>query len=61
VVSKCQIAFESKAQADEKAQHTLKYMSILKVKAVLPVSKRPSMRRKCESPHRKKPEAGSEI
>jgi len=23
VVSKCEIAFESKAQADEKAQHTL--------------------------------------
>jgi hypothetical protein len=30
VVSKRQIAFESKAQADEKAQHTLKYVSILK-------------------------------
>jgi hypothetical protein len=30
VVSKYQIAFESKAQADEKAQHTLKYVSILK-------------------------------
>ena len=30
VISKCQIAFESKAQADEKAQHTLKYVSILK-------------------------------
>jgi hypothetical protein len=30
VVSKCQIAFESKAQADEKAQHTFKYVSILK-------------------------------
>jgi hypothetical protein len=30
VASKCQIAFESKAQADEKAQHTRKYVSILK-------------------------------
>jgi hypothetical protein len=30
VVSKFQIMFESKAQADEKAQHTLKYVSILK-------------------------------
>jgi hypothetical protein len=30
VVSKLQIAFESKAQADEKAQHTFKYVSILK-------------------------------
>jgi hypothetical protein len=30
VVSKCQIAFESKAQADEKAQPTLKCVSILK-------------------------------
>jgi len=30
VVSKCQIAFESKAQADEKAQHTREYESILK-------------------------------
>jgi hypothetical protein len=30
VVSKCHIAFESKAQADEKAQHTFKYVSILK-------------------------------
>jgi len=30
VVSKCQIAFESKAQADEKAQHTCEYVSILK-------------------------------
>jgi hypothetical protein len=30
VVSKPQIAFESKAQADEKAQHTEEYMSILK-------------------------------
>jgi len=30
VVSKCQIAFESKAQTDEKAQHTRKYVSILK-------------------------------
>ena len=30
VVSKGQIAFESKAQADEKAQHTFKYVSILK-------------------------------
>jgi hypothetical protein len=30
VVSKCQIAVESKAQADEKAPHTLKYVSILK-------------------------------
>jgi hypothetical protein len=30
VVSKCQIAFESKAQADEKAQHTSEYVSILK-------------------------------
>ena len=28
--SKPQIAFESKAQADEKAQHTAKYVSILK-------------------------------
>jgi len=26
VVSKCQIAFESKAQTDEKAQHTFKSM-----------------------------------
>jgi hypothetical protein len=30
VVSEPQIAFESKAQADEKAQHTFKYVSILK-------------------------------
>jgi tetratricopeptide (TPR) repeat protein len=30
LVSKLQIAFESKAQADEKAQHTWKYVSILK-------------------------------
>jgi hypothetical protein len=30
VVSKSQIIFESKAQADEKAQHTFKYVSILK-------------------------------
>jgi hypothetical protein len=30
VVSKPQIAFESKAQADEKAQHTWEYVSILK-------------------------------
>jgi len=30
VVSKLHIAFESKAQADEKAQHTLKYVSIFK-------------------------------
>jgi hypothetical protein len=30
VVSKRQIAFESKAQADEKAQHTEEYVSILK-------------------------------
>jgi hypothetical protein len=30
VVSKRQIAFESKAQADEKAQHTCEYVSILK-------------------------------
>jgi hypothetical protein len=30
VFSKRQIAFEGKAQADEKAQHTLKYVSILK-------------------------------
>jgi hypothetical protein len=30
VVSKRQIAFESKAQADEKAPHTWKYVSILK-------------------------------
>jgi hypothetical protein len=30
VVSKRQIAFESKAQADEKAQHTFEYVSILK-------------------------------
>jgi hypothetical protein len=30
VVSKRQIAFESKAQADEKAQHTWKCVSILK-------------------------------
>ena len=30
VVSKPQIAFESKTQADEKAQHTFKYVSILK-------------------------------
>jgi hypothetical protein len=30
MVSKRQIAFESKAQADEKAQHTREYVSILK-------------------------------
>jgi hypothetical protein len=30
VVLKPQIMFESKAQADEKAQHTFKYVSILK-------------------------------
>jgi hypothetical protein len=30
VILKPQIAFESKAQADGKAQHTLKYVSILK-------------------------------
>jgi hypothetical protein len=30
MVSNRQIAFESKAQADEKAQHTFKYVSILK-------------------------------
>jgi hypothetical protein len=30
VVSKSQIAFESKAQAAEKAQHTSEYVSILK-------------------------------
>jgi len=30
VVSKPQIIFESKAQADEKAQHTFKYVRILK-------------------------------
>jgi hypothetical protein len=30
VVSKPQIAFESKAQAEEKAQHTWEYVSILK-------------------------------
>jgi len=30
VVSKRQIMFQSKAQADEKAQHTLEYVSILK-------------------------------
>jgi hypothetical protein len=30
VFSKRQIGFESKAQADEKAQHTLEYVSILK-------------------------------
>jgi len=30
VVSKRQIGFESKAQADEKAQHTWEYVSILK-------------------------------
>jgi hypothetical protein len=30
MVSKPQIMFESKAQADEKAQHTLEYVSILK-------------------------------
>jgi hypothetical protein len=30
VVSKPQIASESKAQADEKAQHTRQYVSILK-------------------------------
>jgi len=29
-LAKPQIAFESKAQADEKAQHTLEYVSILK-------------------------------
>jgi len=30
VASKRQIAFESKAQADEKTQHTWQYVSILK-------------------------------
>ena len=30
VASKTQIMFESKAQADEKAQHTCEYVSILK-------------------------------
>jgi hypothetical protein len=30
VVSKRQIVFENKAQADEKAQHTYEYVSILK-------------------------------
>jgi hypothetical protein len=30
VVSKPQISFKSKAQADEKAQHTRQYVSILK-------------------------------
>jgi hypothetical protein len=30
VISKPQIAFESKAQADEQAQHTFKYVSILR-------------------------------
>jgi hypothetical protein len=30
VLSKRQIAFEIKAQADEKAQHTWEYVSILK-------------------------------
>jgi hypothetical protein len=30
MISKSQIAFESKAQADEKAQHTFEYVSILK-------------------------------
>jgi hypothetical protein len=30
VVSKPQIVFENKAQADEKAQHTWEYVSILK-------------------------------
>jgi hypothetical protein len=30
VISKPQIMFESKAQADEKAQHTREYVSILK-------------------------------
>ncbi len=30
VVSKRQIAFESKAQADEKTQHTFEYVRILK-------------------------------
>ncbi len=30
MVSKRQITFESKAQADEKAQHTFEYVSILK-------------------------------
>jgi len=30
VASKTQIMFESKAQADEKAQHTFEYVSILK-------------------------------
>jgi hypothetical protein len=33
VVSKFQIMFESKAQADEKAQHTYEYVSILKRRA----------------------------
>jgi len=30
VISKCQIMFESKAQAGEKAQHTLERVSVLK-------------------------------
>jgi len=36
VVSKPQIMFESKAQADEKAQHTCEYVSILKRHATQP-------------------------
>ena len=35
-VSKPQIRFEGKAQADEKAQHTQQYVSILKRSATLP-------------------------
>jgi hypothetical protein len=40
VVSKRQIAFESKAQADEKAQHTWWYVSILKRLATQPLGLR---------------------
>ena len=40
VVSKPQIAFESKAQVDEKAQHTWKYVSILRRLATQPLGVR---------------------
>ena len=40
VVSKPQIRFKGKAQADEKAQHTRKYVSILKRLATQPLGLR---------------------
>ena len=40
VVSKPQIRFKGKAQADEKAQHTRQYVSILRRLATLPLSLR---------------------